>query len=47
MERIFNLAGSIVVLATVTVVLTSPQTARVIGASVNGFTASIRAAMGR
>lgn len=46
-ERILNLAGAIVSLATVAVVLQSQQTARVIQASTQGFAASIRAAMGR
>ena len=47
MERIFNLAGSFVALATVTVVLTSPQTVNVIRAGSSFFTGSIRAAMGK
>lgn len=47
LEKISNLAGALIGLATVTVILTSPQTARVIQASFTGFTASLRAAMGR
>lgn len=45
-ERFFNILGSIVVLGTVTVVLTSPRTASVIKASADFFTGSISAAMG-
>jgi len=47
LERLFNLAGAIVSLATVAVVLQSPQTANVIKASASGFASSIKAAMGR
>lgn len=47
MERAFNLLGSFVTLATVTVVLTSPQTRNVIRESTNFFVGSIRAAMGK
>ena len=47
LERIFNLAGAIVGVATVTVVLQSRQTARIIQASTDGFARSLRAAMGR
>lgn len=47
MERLFNIAGAIVTLATVTVVLTSPQTGNVIRAAGSAFTGSLRAAMGR
>lgn len=47
LERIFNVLGALVALGTVTVVLTSPQTARVIQASGQAFTGSLRAAMGR
>jgi len=46
-ERVFNLLGSIVTMATVTVVLTAPQTRSVIRESANFFVGSIRAAMGR
>lgn len=46
-ERIFQLAGAIVGLATVTVILTSPQTGTVIRASTEGFARAIRAAMDR
>jgi hypothetical protein len=47
LERIFNILGSLVALGTVTVVLSSQQTAKVIEASGTAFTQSLRAAMGR
>lgn len=46
-EKLFNTAGLLIGLATVTVVLASPQTARIIQSSGSAFTASLRAAMGR
>jgi hypothetical protein len=46
-EKIFQVLGALVSLATVTVVLTSPQTASVIRAAGSAFTSSITAAMGR
>lgn len=46
-ENLFNLLGSIVALATVAVVLSSPQTARVISASGSAFTNAVKAASGR
>ena len=45
-DKLFTLLGSIVVLATVTVVLTSPKTSDVIKAGSGGFIGSLRAAMG-
>jgi hypothetical protein len=47
LERIINLFGTLVGLATVAVVVQSPNTARIIQASTSGFTSSVRAAMGR
>lgn len=47
LERLFNLAGAFIGLATVAVVLQSPQTANVIKASASGFASSLRAAMGK
>lgn len=46
-ENAFQLAGSIITLATITVVLTSPQTGSVIQAAGQAFSTSIRVAMGR
>jgi hypothetical protein len=46
-EKIFQVLGAIVALATVTVVLASPNTARVIQSSGAAFTGSLKAAMGR
>lgn len=46
-EKIFNIAGSLVALATVTVVLTSKQTADVISSSGTAFATTLKAAMGR
>lgn len=46
-EKLFNLLGAIVSLATVAVVLSSPQTARVISASGSAFSNAVRTAMGR
>lgn len=45
MEKVFNLFGSIVGVATVAVILQSPNTARVIQASFNGLSQSLNAAM--
>ena len=47
LERVFNIAGLLIGVATITVVLGSPQTARIIQASGSAFTSSLRAAMGR
>lgn len=44
LERVFNLAGSIVALATVAVVLGSRNTANIIQVSTRGFSESIKAA---
>lgn len=46
-EKIFQTAGLLIGLATVTVVLTSPQTGNVIRAAGTTFTGALRAAMGR
>ena len=46
MERLFNLAGSIVALAVVATVLQSQHTADVIRAATEGFSSSIKAARG-
>ena len=47
LDKFFNILGAIVTVALVTVIVSSPQTAQVIGAMGNAFTGSIRAAMGR
>lgn len=47
LDRIFNIAGMIVVLAGVTVVITSPRTAGIIRALGDSFTGSITAATRR
>lgn len=44
LDGVFNIAGAIVTLAIVTVIVTSPQTARVIQATGGAFAGSIRAA---
>lgn len=46
-DKLFNLAGSIVVLAGVTVFLTSPRTADTIRAVGSSFSGVLRAATGR
>lgn len=46
-DSIANVALSIVTLATVTMLVTSPQTASIIRASGTAFSGSLRAAMGR
>ncbi len=46
LDRIFNLLGSIVVLGTVTVVVMSPNSARIVSATGGAFTNALRAAMG-
>ena len=46
-EKLFNLAGQIITLATIAVVLSSPNTARVITASASGFSGAVKTAMGR
>jgi hypothetical protein len=46
-EKIFQTAGLLIGLATVTVVLTSPQTGNVIRQTGTSFTSALRAAMGR
>jgi hypothetical protein len=46
-EKLFQTAGLLIGLATVTVVLTSPQTGNVIRAAGQSFTGALRAAMGR
>ena len=45
--RIVDIAASIVVVAGLTVALTSPNTSAVIGAVMTGFSNSLRAAMGK
>lgn len=47
LDRIFNVAGMIVILAGVTVVVTSPRTAAIIKALGDSFTGSITAATRR
>lgn len=47
LSRIFDLFMSIVDVAALTVVVTSPQTAKVIEAFGNAFSGGLRAAMGR
>lgn len=46
-DKFFTILGSIIVLATVTVVLSAPNTSKVVGAGFSGFTGSLRAAMGK
>jgi hypothetical protein len=46
-DKFFTILGSIVVLATVTVVLSSPNTSKVIGTGFSGFSGALRTAMGR
>lgn len=46
-DRIFNVAGAIVGLAMVTVLVSNPNTARVVNSVGGAFTGSLRAAMGR
>lgn len=46
-DKAFSVVGSIVVLATVTVVVSHPESRRVIKAVGDAFTGSLRAAMGR
>jgi hypothetical protein len=47
LDRVFNIAGSIVVVALVTVIVTSKNSAHIISATGGAFTNSLRAAMGR
>jgi len=47
LDKIFNVAGAIVVLAGITVAVTNTETARIIGALGDAFTGSIRAASGK
>lgn len=47
LDNLANIAGSIVVLAGLTVFITSPRTAAVIKATGEAFSDSIRAATGR
>jgi hypothetical protein len=47
LEKVFQVAGSIVVLATVFTVITSKQTASIIQAASGGFAGALRAAMGK
>lgn len=44
MDKIFNIAGMIVILAGVTVIVSSPRTAGIINAITSGFANSISAA---
>lgn len=46
-DRVFNIFGSIVVVAAITVIVSSKNSARIIGAAGGAFTNSLRAAMGR
>lgn len=46
-DRLFNLLGSIVVVALVTVVVTNRNSARIIAATGGAFSNSLRAAQGR
>jgi len=46
-DRLFNLLGSIVVVALVTTVVTSRNSARIVSATGGAFTNSLKAAMGR
>lgn len=47
LDQLFNLAGAFVTLAMVTVVLSSPNTSRVVRSLGNTFQGSLKAAMGR
>lgn len=47
LDRVFNIAGMIVVLAIITTLVAHTETKKVIGAIGTTFTGSIRAAMGR
>lgn len=46
-DRVFNIFGSIVVVALVTVIVSSRNSARIIQATGGAFTNSLRTAMGR
>jgi len=46
-DRIANIAASIVAVAGLTVLVTNSNTARIIGAAGDAFSGSLRAAMGR
>ena len=47
LDRVFNIAGLIVGVGMATVVLSSPNTSRVITSLGNAFSGSLRAAMGK
>jgi hypothetical protein len=47
LDRIANIAGSIVVLGMVTVVVASPNSAKIVGSVGAAFSNALRAAMGR
>lgn len=47
LDKFFNILGLIVTVGLVTVLVSSAQTAQIIGAMGNAFTGSLRAAMGR
>lgn len=47
LDRIFNVAASIVGLAVATVIVTSPRTASIIRATGSAFANTLRAASGR
>lgn len=46
-DKLFNLAGAIVMVALVTTLVAHKNTARVVGATGSAFSGSLRAAMGR
>lgn len=47
LDRAFNILGSLIVLATVTVVVASPNSAKLVSSAGGAFTNALRAAMGR
>lgn len=47
LDRVFNVAGAIVGVALATVLVASPNTARIVTSVGNAFSGSLRAAMGR
>jgi hypothetical protein len=47
LDRLFNIAGSIVVVALVTVIVTSKNSARIVSATGGAFSNSLKTAMGR
>jgi len=46
-DRVMNIVGSIVMVGLVTVVVTSPNTAKIVSSAGNAFTNSLATAMGR